>query len=185
MWGICFSEGRDSGDVGREVRFRSAPWPQLPSLPASAATRPRPRTAAGRVARSCAAQRGPMLLQQPDSRSALTTRGPGCRPSSAAPLGPMHGPGTGAPTVTAALERTPDAKHRRNVVPEPQPRRQAQGRATDGGCGGSRLIRPNSDYPFWAPIFEGHRNPMRVPPDFGFRRIQTSTFSTTWLWTCE
>ena len=102
----------------------------------------------------------------------------------AAPLGPMHGPGTGA-TVTAALERTPDAKHRRNVVPEPQPRRQAQGRATDGGCGGSRLIRPNSDYPFWAPIFEGHRNPMRVPPDFGFRPIQISTFSTTWLWTCE
>ena len=54
-----FSEGRESGDVGREVRFRSAPWPL---------------------------------------------------------------------TVTAALERTPDAKHRRNVVvPEPQPRRQAHG----------------------------------------------------------
>ncbi len=49
----------------------------------------------------------------------------------------------------------------------------------------SRLIRPNSDYPFWAPNFEGHRNPMRVPPDFGFRPIQISTFSTTWLWTCE
>jgi len=90
--------------------------------------------------------------KQPDSRSALTTRGPGCRPSSAAPLGPMHGPGTGAPTVTAALERTPDAKHRRNVVPEPQPRRQAQAHATDCGCGGSRLIRPNPDHPFWAPI---------------------------------
>ena len=123
--------------------------------------------------------------KQPDSRSALTTRGPGCRPSSAAPLGPMHGPGTGAPTVTAALERTPDAKHRRNVVPEPQPRRQAQGRATDGGCAGSRIIRPNSDHPFWAPFFECHRNPMRVPPDLGFRPIQISTFSTTWFWTCE
>ena len=157
MWGICSRRGRESGDVGREVRFRSAPWAlagsrSLSSLPASAATRPCPRTAAVCVARSSAVQRGPMRLQQPDSHPALRTRGPGCHPSSAAALGSLHGPGTGAPTVTAALERTPDAQHRRNVVPEPQPRRQAQAHATDCGCGGSRLIRPNPDHPFWAPI---------------------------------